>query len=166
VDKTGAPTLPNDPVAGLIDIPLPVMVNFWPQTWTSRVAAVLLVLGLIAAIVWIVRRWHADRYRRAALAELDGILHERARKDAAATTDALALLVRRTALTVFGRDTIVPLIGPAWLTFLDHSYGGQEFSQGAGRMLATAPYAQLPVTPSDVMSLEDLVRRWLRTHHA
>ena len=75
MDKDGTSTIPNDPVAGLIDIPLPQAISLWPATWTSRIAIVLLIVGLIATIVWFMRRWHANRYRRAALAELDGIVH-------------------------------------------------------------------------------------------
>jgi Ca-activated chloride channel family protein len=75
VDKDGTSTIPNDPVAGLIDIPLPQAISLWPATSTSRIAIVLLIVGLIATIIWFMRRWHANRYRRAALAELDGIVH-------------------------------------------------------------------------------------------
>src|SRR5262245_10805762 len=59
-----------DPLAGLIDIPLPAPVSLLPQTWPSRIAIVLVVVGLIAGLWWLVRWWHANRYRRAALAEL------------------------------------------------------------------------------------------------
>jgi len=156
--------IPNDPVAGLIDIPLPAAISLLPTTWTSRLAIALLTLGVIAAIWCFARRWYENRYRRAALAELDRILHA-PNAGAASTADALAVLVRRTALAIFPREMIAPLAGPAWLTFLDHSYGGHEFSDGVGRALAVSPYAPLFVT-EDVTPLADLVRRWIRTHHA
>src|SRR5262245_3171457 len=168
-----------DPLAGLIDIPLPPPVSLLPQTWPSRIAIVLLVLGVIAGLWWFVRWWRANRYRRAALAELAGIermcssssavipgaaQHEAKRSGAPQTRDpstpasenaaagvlgsrlsrlaalgrddsrevtsALALLVRRTALAAFPRQEVASLAGPAWLAFLDRSYGGHEFSQG------------------------------------
>jgi len=68
-----ATTPPADPLAGLIDIPLPPPVSLLPQTWPSRIAIVLAVAGLIAGVWWFVRWWRANRYRRAALAELAGI---------------------------------------------------------------------------------------------
>jgi Ca-activated chloride channel family protein len=151
--------IPNDPVAGLIDVPLPVQVSLWPETWASRIAIALIVAGLIAAIWRFVRRWHANRYRRAALAELDRIM-----RAPQPTAGALELLLRRTALAVFPRDAIAPLTGQAWLAFLDSAYGGQEFSQGTGRTLALSPYAPQPA--GNVAPLADLVRRWIRTHHA
>jgi len=159
MDKT-SPVLPNDPVAGLIDIPLPAPVSLWPQTWIAVVVATLLVVGLIAALCWLAWRRHLNRYRREALADLDHII---------ATTPsaaALELLVRRTALAVFPRDKIAPLTGPAWLSFLDNVYGGHEFSQGVGQRLSVAPYSPQQISPAEFGPLADLVRRWIRTHHA
>ncbi|HEY7230819.1 MAG TPA: DUF4381 domain-containing protein [Pseudolabrys sp.] len=151
--------VPDDPVAGLIDIPLPAEVSLWPQTWALWILIALLIVGLAAATIWLARRWHANRYRRAALADLDRIM-----RSAQPTAGALELLVRRTALAEFPRETIAPMSGAAWLSFLDKSYGGQEFSTGAGRALALAPYAPAPA--EDTSALADLVRRWIRTHHA
>jgi Ca-activated chloride channel family protein len=153
--------IPNDPVAGLIDIPLPAQISLWPETWTLRMAIVLIVGGMIAAIWWFARQWRTNRYRRAALAELDRILH--APQPSAV---ALELLLRRTALAVFPRDTVAPLNGQAWLAFLDKTYGGHEFSEGAGRMLALSPYERQPADTGNITSTADLVRRWIRTHHA
>ena len=151
--------IPSDPVAGLIDIPLPAQISLWPQTWASWIAITLLAVSLIIAIVWFARRWHANRYRRAALAELDRIMQA-----PQPNVGALELLLRRTALAEFPRDTIAPLSGTAWLSFLDKTYGGQEFSQGASCALALAPYA--PAGTGDFAPLAELVRRWIRTHHA
>src|SRR5262249_5171310 len=136
-------TIPDDPVAGLIDIPLPAEVSLWPQTWESWIVIALLVAALIAATIWFVKRRHASRYRRAALAELDRVMQA-----PRPNVGALELLLRRTALAEFPRDIIAPLSGPAWLAFLDKTYGGQEFSQGAGRALALAPYA--PARAGDI----------------
>src|SRR5215510_8337859 len=90
-----------DPLAGLIDIPLPPAVSLLPQTWPSRIAIVLAVAALIAGTWWLAHRWHANRYRRAALAELDDIVGAPVQSQ---TTSALALLVRRTALAAFPRQ--------------------------------------------------------------
>jgi Domain of unknown function (DUF4381) len=157
-----ATPLPADPVAGLIDIPLPAPVSLWPQTWPARIAIVLLVVGLIAAAWYLVRAWHTNRYRRAALAELDRITRSPATNDEAAT---LALLVRRTALAAFPREQVAALAGSAWLAFLDRSYGGDEFSRGVGRALDAAPYQRPRAGTSDPRALIDLVRRWIKGHH-
>jgi len=152
---------PPDPLAGLIDIPLPPAVSFWPQTWPSWIAIVLVVVGLIAGTWWLVRWWRANRYRRAALAELDDIVCTPIQGQ---TISALALLVRRTALAAFPRQKIAALSGRAWLAFLDRTYGGDEFLHGPGRALSLSPYAPQR-GGGDMRPLIDLVRRWIRTHH-
>ncbi|MGY4404017.1 DUF4381 domain-containing protein [Bradyrhizobium sp. USDA 3315] len=153
-----------DPVAGLIDIPLPQPVSLLPATWASRIVIVLLAAGILVAAWRVLRHLRANRYRRAALAELDRLVQmpSAVQKGMAAS---LALLVRRTALDAFPRETIAPLAGARWLAFLDRSYGGDEFSQGAGRLVATAPYGRTTADAGELRSLQDLVRRWIRGHH-
>jgi len=160
--ESAAP-VPVDPVAGLIDIPLPAAVSLWPQTWTARIAIALLIAGFIVGAWRLIRTWHANRYRRAALAELERIARSPMAGDQAAT---LALLVRHTALAAFPRAQVATLAGPAWLAFLDRSYGGDEFSRGAGHVLDVAPYAPAGAATQDPRALIDLVRRWIRGHHA
>jgi Ca-activated chloride channel family protein len=75
------------------------------------------------------------------------------------------VLVRRTALAVFPRETIVPLTETAWLAFLDRSYGGDEFSGGVGRWLVSAPYQPTAPDPDELDALRGLVDRWIRVHH-
>lgn len=161
-----APAQPTDPLAGLVDIPLPVPVSLWPMTWTSRIVVMLFVLGSIAALWWFVRWRRANRYRRLALGELGRIEHDMAAgAPAAQVTDALVQLVRRTALAAFPRPVVAPLSGDSWLSFLDRSYGGEGFSQGPGHVLGRAVYQPQGVDAAEVRGLIDLVRQWIRTHH-
>ncbi|MHC2333585.1 DUF4381 domain-containing protein [Bradyrhizobium sp. USDA 4454] len=154
-----------DPVAGLIDIPLPPPVSLLPATWAARIVIVLVAAAIVVAAWRLLRHFRANRYRRMALAELDRLLQmPGAVQDGMAAS--LALLVRRTALDAFPRETIAPLAGARWLAFLDRSYGGDEFSQGAGRLLAAAPYGRMTADAGELKSLQDLVRRWIRGHHA
>lgn len=131
--------------------PEPVPVSLWPQT------AGWIWLGLILAAlaIWIgrhlVRRYRANAYRRAALAELDSASDQPA---------ALAEIVRRTALAAYPRSEVAGLHGESWLSFLDERYGGTGFRQGAGRILASAAYA--PTDPA--VGLAPLVATWIRRH--
>lgn len=162
-----AQSLPTDPVAGLIDIPLPPAVSLWPQTWAARGVIVVVAVALIAGAWWLVRRWWENRYRRAALTELSRL--EQVFNTSQATDGVagkLALLVRRTALAAFPREQVAALAGPAWLSFLDGSYGGTEFTQGAGRLLETEAYGPAREDASRLGPLIDLVRRWIKVHHA
>ncbi|WP_375778738.1 DUF4381 domain-containing protein [Bradyrhizobium sp. ma5] len=151
-------------MAGLIDIPLPQPVSLLPATWASRIAILLVAAGIVVAAWRLLHRFRANRYRRAALAELDRLQQmPSAVQDGMAAS--LALLVRRTALDAFPRETIAPLVGAPWLAFLDRSYGGHEFSEGAGRLLANASYGRTTADADELRSLQDLVRRWIRGHH-
>jgi Domain of unknown function (DUF4381) len=156
-----------DPVAGLIDIPLPQPVSLLPQTWPSRIAIALLLGAAIAGMWRLVHQRHVNRYRREALAELSRIEQSfDADKAPAELVTRLAVLARRTALAAFPRERIAPLAGPAWLAFLDSTYEGSEFSEGPGRLLASAPYQRTMPAGGEVRSLAALVRRWIRGHHA
>lgn len=159
-----AQTRPADPLAGLIDIPLPQEVSLLPQTWPSRMAIALIVVLAVWAIWRFVHQRRANRYRREALLELDRIGQA---SDAVPRrlADQFALLVRRTALGAFPRETIAPLTGTAWLAFLDRSYGGDEFSRGVGRWLVSGPYQPAEPGRDDLNALRGLVDRWIRVHH-
>ena len=162
-----AQTPQADPVAGLIDIPLPQPVSLLPQTWPSRIAIALLLAAAIAAVWRIVHQRHVNRYRREALAELGRIEQAvDADKAPAELVTRLAVLVRRTALAAFPRKRIAPLAGPAWLAFLDSTYDGSEFAEGPGRLLASAPYQRIAPDGGEVRSLAAVVRRWIGEHHA
>jgi hypothetical protein len=153
-----------DPVAGLIDIPLPPEVNLWPATWPARIAIALVIVAAVAGFWQLFRHRRANRYRREALAELKGIaqIGGMASRQVAAQ---ISLLVRRTALVTFPREQVAPLAGEAWLAFLDRSFNGTEFTGGAGRLLASAPYAPIPAGERQLAALVELTRRWIRRHH-
>ena len=159
-----AQTKQADPLAGLIDIPLPQEASLWSQTWPLRIAIVLISVLTVLAIWKFVHRYRANRYRREALSELDRMSQA---TDTAPDRLAaqLSLLVRRTALGTFPRETVAPLTGTAWLSFLDRSYGGDEFSKGAGRWLVSAPYQRTAPGRDGLNALRSLVRRWIRVHH-
>lgn len=156
MDKSAA--FPADPVAGLIDMPLPPAIGLWPQTLPARIVCVAAVVAIVLALGRATYLWHVNRYRREALADFERIVSGPDEQ----IVSRLAILVRRTALTVFPRADIADLSGNNWLAFLDRSYGGHEFSAGAGRVLANGPYAS---SQNKSSTLPDLVRRWIRTHH-
>ena len=157
----------NDPVAGLVDIPLPHGVSLWPQTWESRVVIAALLVAAAVALWQFVHHRRANRYRREALAELDRITHTPAANlSSSELAMQLSLLVRRTALAAFPREQVAPLAGSAWLAFLDRTGSETEFSNGVGRWLVRAPYSRMQPDDGQRSLLIDLTRRWIRGHHA
>jgi Domain of unknown function (DUF4381) len=125
-----------------------------------RIAAAVIAVGLAVGAWQLARRWYRNRYRRAALAELNRIEGE---SDAANIPLALASLIRRTALTAFPRDKVASLTGVEWLAFLDRTADTRAFSEGAGRALEDMAYRP---TPAAVRPLVGTVRHWIKAHHA
>jgi hypothetical protein len=152
-----------DPVAGLVDIPLPAAVSLWPQTWPLRIALAVLAASLLLGLFWFVRFWHRNRYRREALSELTRIESAIGTAPTAETSVALASLVRRTALAAFPRERVAGLAGPAWLSFLDRTAGGTVFAEGAGRTLESGAYQP---APANTGALAAAVQHWIKAHHA
>jgi MYXO-CTERM domain-containing protein len=109
-----------------------------PNVWPPAPGWWALALLTLAAIV-LLRRWWKDpqrRARRAALSELQRI--RASDGDGAAVARAIQNLLRRYALTVFGRQTIARLTGEAWLQFVA-AEGGEALAGHVGRsMLNTA----------------------------
>lgn len=160
----GTATPPADPLAGLIAAPLPSSIGVWPQTWGSRLVIVV-ALALLAVSLWrLVSRYRVNAYRRAAAREL-AVIEQTGGLRGADTINAVALLVRRTALVAFPRREIAMLSGPHWLAFLDKSFDDEGFAAGPGAIIGVAPYDPRRSTAADAMPLIALVRRWIWTHH-
>jgi len=139
----------------------PPPVSWMPQTAGWIVLAIILV-AIFIVVTW--RQWRRrmrDQYRREALAELDRI-------EAAASERLpleVAALIRRTALACEGRKAVAAMVGDDWLRYLDRSQGGTMFSDGPGRILATAPY-EPEIDEAGRHALVAAARSWIRTHHA
>jgi hypothetical protein len=134
------------------DAPAPV--SMWPQTagW------IWLMLGLVivgSVVGWKIAAWRqATAYRRAALAEL---------RAAGDDPVAIAIVLRRTALSGFPREAVAGLHGAEWLAFLDGAAGKVRFDGSeAGVVLAKAPYT--PQAPHKDLSA--MAETWIRTHRA
>lgn len=130
----------------------PPPVSMWPATegWIWLGAFVLIVTALAT---WRLIAWRrATAYRRAALAALQG---------AGDNPAEIAVVLRRTALSCFPRETVAGLHGSAWLMFLDGACDRVRFSgTSAGEVLTKAPFT----TQSPDPELRDMARTWIRTH--
>jgi hypothetical protein len=154
---------------GLREITLPPPPSYRPQTigW-----AILGGIALIALALWSIqqyRRWHRNRYRRAALhrlTELEQLAQQSTTRVAA--LQELSELLKRTALAAYPREQVAPLYGDDWLAFLDSTCSGNGFVQGDGRLLAQLAYQPLESLerlPSDaIVGLFGNVRRWISFH--
>ena len=134
---------------GLAD---PTPISLTPQTWGWYVLIVA-ALALISLCGWrAIRHYVANRYRRAALAELH----------TTADVESIALLVKRVCLTAFPRSEVAALSGDDYLQFLDSTTGGNSFTSGPGRALGDH-YGKSRIADDDLTSTVD---HWIRKHRA
>ena len=159
-----------DPLAQLKDIHLPEAVGLWPLAWGWWVLLILLVLVAMTAFLMVRRHRQRNRYRAAALAELQratlsvkaGAVNQD--QQVATYLQQLSIILRRAALSGCGNSYQANLKGEDWLRWLDdqcpETRGG--FSSGVGRALLTGPYETKPQADTD--SLQQLVSVWLQKH--
>jgi len=146
----------SDLLNNLHDIHTPPPVPWWPLAPGWWIAAGLVVV--LGALLW----WWLHRaapWRKQALNELQQLETMLATEPGVAVA-SVSVIVRRVALTVRDPVTVAALTGDAWLEFLDDAANMQEFTQGAGRALASAPDARAET--ADAAALLQLAQRWVR----
>lgn len=146
----------SEPLQGLRGLHLPPPVSAWPPAPGWWLLALLLLLMLVAT-VWLWRRHRRRAYRREALQQLKQ-LRNAANQDQAVLAE-LSILLRRVAISRYGRQQVAGLHGDDWLAFLDRTGRTQAFTQ-QGRALLDAPYRRQ--NADDTGPLLDLAQQWLR----
>lgn len=149
----------------LRDIHLPPELGWWPLAWGWWLVIGLLVLGLISLIWWWLKR--PVNTARMNLSAQTSALQELTRIENQYSNDPLGLvrelsvLLRRIAISLYGRRSVAGLTGVSWLQFLDKQGGSPVFSQRFQQALTELPYRAQGST--DVSTLVQEVRQWLRS---
>jgi len=167
ISSNGAPLVDpsGDPLAELRDIHLPAPIETWPPAIGWWLLAVISVIAFIAIIYALWRYWHANQYRREAIAQLRQLREQHA----GASSDYLyhyTTLLKRVALTHYPRAKVAALTGEAWVAFLDETCGSREFSMGAGQVLVQGQYqaAEHLDGEIDIDALHKLGEHWIKRH--
>jgi len=143
----------------LRDIHLPDPVSWWPPApgWWMLLT-LLVAIALFAG--YLHHRYRRNALQRAAQQALHRIGEDyRQSGDALLLAQQLSILLRRVSLSCYPRQQVAGLTGSAWLRLLDSTLPGDEFQQGAGRVLIEAPYAG--DSRIDGSALLRLCERWL-----
>jgi hypothetical protein len=144
----------------LRDIHLPDPVSWWPPApgWWMLLA-LLVAIALLSGFLH--HRYRRNALQRAAQQALHKIGEDyRQSGDALLLAQQLSMLLRRVSLSCYPRQQVAGLTGRAWLSLLDRTLPGDEFQQGAGRVLIDAPYSL--DSRVDGPALLQLCERWLR----
>lgn len=147
----------------LRDIHLPPEISWWPLAWGWWLVLLLALLGLVALVWWWLKRPVTNQRvnisaQASALQELERI-EQQYSNDPMGLVRELSVLLRRMAISLYGRRSVAGLTGVTWLQFLDKQSGSPVFSQRFQQALTELPYrAQGSV---DVSALVQEVRQWL-----
>lgn len=152
----------------LHEIVAPGPAPLWPPapgwSWVMSFLALALVVAASQGLIL----WRRNQYRREALAEWK---KQRALlADAGQRVTALAnfaVLLKRTALSIFPRGRVASLTGAEWFVFLDRSASMEGFASGSGAILERAAYepdSGRAVSADEAQKIAELVRHWLRQH--
>lgn len=151
---------PMDPLSQLRDIHLPASVGWWPPAIGWWLLALLLISVIVGSIYWLVWRYRRLAYKREALAHMETIkARYLSSRDDQQLLSELSSLLKRTAITRYGRDEIAGMAGNQWLTFLDRTGQTSEFSEGSGRVLAERFNPSPRVDSTELLNAVD---QWLK----
>ncbi len=145
----------------LRDIHLPAPIGWWPPApgWWVLLA---LLLGVVLLLVW---HWWKRRAQRQvdwfglAKAELVG-LQTRYRDEPLTLLRELSVLLRRVAISRYGRGQVAGLTGTAWLDFLDKKAGKNLFKGKFDTLLTEMPYRA--DAQAETRALIAAIHEWLK----
>ncbi len=147
----------------LRDIHLPDPIGWWPPApgWWL----LLIIAAVLTVAVYLVRYVRKRRLlMRTVHKELAGLRQRyNGNHDRVELLKSLSALMRRASISFYPRSQSASLTGEQWLQHLDNTAQRKEFEQGAGRILATAPY--LPpksIIEIDFDALFELCEDWLK----
>ncbi len=115
-------------------------------------------VAVLIGLVFLIRYAYLWIFRNDALLEQIDALADLQPEQA---VSELSVLMRRIAITRYSRVAVASLSDEAWLQFLDDSGDTNQFTEGPGRVLASAPYSGRQ--PGRLEPLFEVCRNWVKT---
>ena len=135
-------------------------IGWWPLAFGWWVLIVLAFVIVGALIWWLVRKIpRRPTEFNVALRELE---HLQAKYPANSTVllRELSVLLRRLAISHYGRAKVSGLTGSAWVEFLDESVGKPLFKERFEQLLTEQPYR--PEAQVETAALAAAIREWIK----
>ena len=150
---------PENPLSALKDIHLPTAGGWWPPAVGWWIVGVTLIVLLVILIAFAARHWKKGKARRQVIASLKKV---NVGQSSSAAIQEMSELIKRFAISEFGREKVSGLYGSDWLEFLSQT--GKEkndFLNGPGKCLEEGPYRRSPQV--DIESLRSVLIDWCKT---
>ena len=166
------PIKSTDPTSlqNLNDIVLPEAVGWWPLAigWYFLFGLLLVILTWFTYTS--VRRWISNRYRRAALQQLQLLAEDIRSTDNRDTgLRQIPILLKRTALSVYPRSQLASLTGRNWHDFLNSKVSKASFTPSTADLLDEISYSVGDLSKVDTQAADDLLKashHWLKHHQS
>jgi hypothetical protein len=154
----------------LNDIVLPAQVGWWPLATGWYILSAVLLIALALLGYRLLRRWFKNRYRRAALQELQLLAAGmQSREERDTSLRQIPALLKRTALSIYPREQVASLAGKDWHRFLNSTLRNPVFAESTASTLDTVSYSAGDLSRVDERSATALLsasRHWLKHHQA
>ena len=163
----------EDPLSQLADIHLPDPLSIWPLAPGWWLVITFILVGLCWLGVLSLRKVIMTRRLRTAQRELEKSIqayHETINNEGGDQNKAgldylyaVNTVLNRVALYTSPKKSreIAKLTGNCWLEYLDQSYGGANFKDGPGKVLAEGQYR--PLFIGEVEALYILAQNWINS---
>jgi len=150
----------------LADIHIPATPSAWPPAYGWWIVAALLLALITLITIKIIRYRKLKKQQKLTLQVLETLERNLQSGGSTAALAEINILLKRLALMHYPRQKIASLTGKKWLNFLDDSLDStgksKDFSHGAGRILADAPYLATMPDQADIKGLKKVVKRWVK----
>ncbi|PIB35707.1 hypothetical protein BFP72_10030 [Reichenbachiella sp. 5M10] len=133
--------------------PAPIAFTFETIGWL--ILACILGCATCILIILQIRKYVKNRYRREALAELSTLKN--------APLSQTMIILKRVAISVFGREAVGPASGRSWLQFLEKSAKGVQFVTYE-ESIQKALYTDQPVDTVLQQKIMSNAQKWIRNH--
>lgn len=147
-------TANNPALAAMKDIQLPDPISSWPPAYGYWLLLALIIILVVSALYWLIRRHRRNAAKREAIAHLDRL--DLNHKQLAIEINAL---LKRSAMSYTPRENIASLDGGNWYHWLEQQV--PKVDKNLAKLLAKRYQAQ-PLTTIEAQQLKTAAKHWLK----